>query len=54
MVRHVFTRIIVVIDGNWKLLGILHSKPFQELHYEGSGTATNLQTMINSTVVCET
>ena len=42
-----FTRIIIVIDGDWKLLGVLHNKPFQELHYEGSGTATNLQTMIN-------
>ena len=37
-----FTRIIIVIDGDWKLLGVLHSKPLQELHYEGSGTTTNL------------
>ena len=42
-----FTRIIIVIDGDWKLLGILHSKPLQELHYEGSGTTTNyLHTII--------
>ena len=43
-----FTRIIIVIDGDWKFLGILHSKPLQELHYEGSGTTTNLHTIINS------
>ena len=39
-----FTRIIIVIDGNWKLLGVLHSKPLQELHYKGSGNAANLYT----------
>ena len=43
-----FTRIIIVIDGDWKLLGVLHSKPLQELHYEGCGTTTNLHTGINS------
>ena len=41
-----FTRIIIVIDGDWKLLGVLHSKPLQELHYEGCGTTTNLYTDI--------
>ena len=39
-----FTRIIIVIDGDWKLLGVLHSKPLQELHYKVSGNATNLYT----------
>ena len=37
-----FTRVIIIVDGDWKLLGVLHSKPLQELYYKGSGNATNL------------
>ena len=42
LVADSFTRIIIVIDGDWKLLWVLNSKPLQELHYKGSGNATNL------------
>ena len=41
-----FTRVIIIIDGDWKLLGVLHSKPLQELYYKGSGNAMNLYTDI--------
>ena len=37
-----FTRVIIIVDGDWKLLGVLHSKPLQKLYYKGSGTTTNL------------
>ena len=42
LVADSFTRIIIVIDGDWKLLWVLNSKSLQELHYKGSGNATNL------------
>ncbi len=29
------TRVVVVIDGNWQLLGVLHFKFPDELHDEG-------------------